>query len=479
MAQHVLLFHMSLYKTNIKSGQCDRAQTNEAALMDLVRKKERPDKIVALCSDSVRNVPTVSVDGRPSLTTLAYFRQMVLTRVDIPPESLISVPVPDSMDSDAQSAAIAKLLEVIHPGDTLSIDLSGGPRDTAMLLVTAARCLRDLRRVETTRVIYSELLPSGSPKIHDSTQLYDLFDFVTAMDEFFSTGTARKLKTYLYSETLSSPLHGLLAAINQFSDDLSLCRSQAFASDLAAISSALKNVSPTTHTLNDLFFALLTERFNTEFRTLLSDSKNNLPSLVHWCTDHGMYQQALTLLCEQMPAYVCRHLFLQPTQSGLNYLESQIDKNKGKPWVYPLFHFHFCRFYTMSSGRKGGVASLQCGKNADGSLIYRVATESEVAIYLQFMQETGQLIFDAEHQHILERLICSYQGVILYRNQINHASEQDPYASQGSEAAPLNVDAIKNFLSDTSALLDSIRPLKPSVPVGVKRLPVTQKILPR
>lgn len=192
-----------------------------------------------------------------------------------------------------------------------------------------------------------------------------------------------------------------------------------------------------------------------------------------------MYQQALTLLCKQMPAYVCRHLFLQPTQSDLNYLESQIDKNKGKPWVYPLFHFHFCRFHTMSSGRKDSVVSLQRGRNADGSSIYRVATESEVASYLQVMQETGRLIFDAEHQHTLERLICSYQRVNLLRNQINHASEQDPYASQGSEAAPLNVDHIRVFLSDTSELLDSLRSLKPSVPAGIKRLPVELKILPR
>lgn len=90
-------------------------------------------------------------------TTLEYFRD-ALRRVGIPEERLVVIEVPDSMDDEKkQFQAISQLLEKINEGDTLSIDLSGGMRDTAMLLVTAARCMRDLRKVETRRVIYAEL----------------------------------------------------------------------------------------------------------------------------------------------------------------------------------------------------------------------------------------------------------------------------------------------------------------------------------
>ena len=140
-----------------------------------------------------------------------------------------------------------------------------------MLLVTAARCMRDLRSVETRRVIYSELLPDGTSRIHDSSQLYSLFDLITAMDEFFSTGTAQKLKGYLWSEGESDPaLHTLLARINQFSDDLALCRVQALNEDLSQIAQALQAPPKESKNLTSLFFHLLNDRFRTEFEGLLA-----------------------------------------------------------------------------------------------------------------------------------------------------------------------------------------------------------------
>ncbi len=109
----------------------------------------------------------------------------------IPAERLVVIEVPDSMDEETQFQAISQLLEKIETEDTLFVDLSGGLRDVAMLLVIAARCMRDLRKVQTRRVIYAELR-GGESIVRDRTQLYGLFDFVTAMDQFFSTGTAQK-----------------------------------------------------------------------------------------------------------------------------------------------------------------------------------------------------------------------------------------------------------------------------------------------
>lgn len=143
-----------------------------------------------------------------------------------------------------------------------------------MLLVTAARCMRDLRSVETRRVIYSELLPDGTSRIHDSSQLYSLFDLITAMDEFFSAGTAQKLKGYLWSEGESDPaLHTLLARINQFSEDLALCRVQALNEDLSQIAQALQAPPKESKNLTSLFFHLLNDRFRTEFEGLLASPK--------------------------------------------------------------------------------------------------------------------------------------------------------------------------------------------------------------
>lgn len=72
-------------------------------------------------------------DGK-TCTTVEYFRDVFLPSAGIPAERLVVIPVPDSMDDKAQFRAISLLLGKIEAEDTLSIDLSGGMRDTAMLL---------------------------------------------------------------------------------------------------------------------------------------------------------------------------------------------------------------------------------------------------------------------------------------------------------------------------------------------------------
>ena len=178
MERNVLLLYMSPFGRNPNI----HTQTNEAAVQELRKHKEGPDYILALCSELVCTKPTVHLPDGKTCTTVEYFRDVFLPSVDIPAERLVVIPVPDSMDDQAQFRAISLLLGKIEAEDTLSIDLSGGMRDTAMLLVTAARCMRDLRGVETRRVIYSELCPDGTSRIHDSSMLYNLFDLITAMD---------------------------------------------------------------------------------------------------------------------------------------------------------------------------------------------------------------------------------------------------------------------------------------------------------
>ena len=477
MGRNVLLLYMSPFYFPANNSNI-RTQTNEAAVLELKKHKEGPDCILALCSERVRNSKTVTLPGSTACTTLEYFRDVFLPSVQISAKQLVCIHVPDSMDDKAQFFAISQLLGQIKPEDTLSIDLSGGLRDTAMLLVTAARCIRDLRSVDTRRVIYAELLQSGKAKIHDSSELYNLFDLITAMDEFFSTGTAHKLKSYLWSEGENDPaLHTLLACINQFSDDQALCRVQALGEDLKQIERALQAAPRESRTLTGLFFCLLKDRFRTEFDSLLHPAKNNLPALVHWCTAHGMYQQALTLLCEEMPAYVCSHLFVQPTEKGWAYMASQ-KQNNGKSWVYPLFHFHFCRL-TLLQCEYPYTADLRLTKSradADGNMLFGVANEKEMHDYLDIVLASNQLVIDPGVRYQVENAGLLYQRVMQYRNQINHASDNF-FGLQSERILPLNADYIQKILQDIVDYLMNLAPMKPKVPAGIEAIPVT-KVFP-
>lgn len=469
MGRNVLLLYMSIFNKNPKIQT--QTQTNEGAVRYLIEEGETPDCILALCSERVRKEAKEMPDGS-TRTTLEYFRDSFLPKVHIPAERLVVIEVPDSMDEETQFQAISQLLEKIEKEDTLFVDLSGGMRDVAMLLVIAARCMRDLRDVKTRRVIYAELR-GGEPVVRDRTQLYGLFDFITAMDQFFSTGTAQKLEDYLLSEGEKDPvLHTLLTRINQFSEDLALCRVRKLSDDLNQIDQALKETPEKSQNLTDLFFRMLKDRFSTEFAELLSSGEKALPALVSWCADHGMYQQALTLLCEQMPEYVCQHLFVQPTPKGWDYLAAQMQ-NRGKPWVYPLFHFHFCRL-TLLQKEYPYTTDLRLTlsrDDAEGNMLFGVANDAEMHDYLDMVLASDQLVIDPAIRPQLEQAALLYQRVMQYRNQINHASAND-LGLQSERVLPLDTEHIKETLQKITAYLHEIRPLKRNVPQGIEAIPV-------
>ena len=462
--RNILLFFMSKYKPTIQNGCYSRAQTNEAVLRKLQGNKDtRPDMILALCSESVRNKADVNdLHGGANLTTQEYFTQIALPKVNFPLQNFVSIPVPDTMNESAQAAAIHDIVQNVQPGDTLYIDLSGGMRDTAMLFVAVARYLRDIRDVKA-HVLYSELQGDDAPLIRDSDKLYDLFDLISATDAFSTTGRAKRLIGYLRSSSIKSekPTR-LLAAIETFSEDLLLCKASHLTDDIAemkkALSKLLDDPGVTRNRLDTLLYDLLNEEFKKEFRSLEKKKGRELPTLARWCLDHDMFQQAFTLLSEQMPEFVCRHIFVRPTQAGLAFLKKQ-PQNKGKNWSYPLFHFHFCRAALMKREIEGDnkspilyTADLRLNRNApdsDETSFFRIAEEKELDEYLDRSVREGLLLFDKDQRDNLMNAILCYQKVQQFRNQINHASDT-------AGLLPLTIQNVRDVLQETCSTLEAI-----------------------
>ncbi len=189
MGKNIALLYMSAYFAQPapegSKNRFLRTQTNEAAVSALWKDPaSRPDKIVALCSDTVRTKPTVpAADGSGNkVPTLEYFRDEFLKQLGVQPEQLVAVSVPDSMEEADQTRAISAVLEQVAENDNLYIDLSGGMRDTATLLLIVARYLKDIRMVQTKKVLYSEL-KGNSSVVRDSTGLYNLMDLITAVEQ--------------------------------------------------------------------------------------------------------------------------------------------------------------------------------------------------------------------------------------------------------------------------------------------------------
>lgn len=428
MGKNIALLYMSAYFAQPapegSKNRFLRTQTNEAAVSALWKDPaSRPDKIVALCSDTVRTKPTVpAADGSGNkVPTLEYFRDEFLKQLGVQPEQLVAVSVPDSMEEADQTRAISAVLEQVAENDNLYIDLSGGMRDTATLLLIVARYLKDIRMVQTKKVLYSEL-KGNSSVVRDSTGLYNLMDLITAVDAFFSTGTTEKLKAYMKQTGETDPdILNLLDRIDHFADDLALCRVQMLKADLKAIARQIKQRPASRETLGSLLYELMNDRFEAEFQNLMGSRSDSLPALVQWCAHHRMYQQGLTLLSEEMPTYLCGHLFLQPTE-------------------------------------------------ANGNALFRVATLTEAQEYLTAAVEQGELLLDLTRKDTVAQGIVYYQSVQQYRNQINHATDSAVKFQKDTGLLPLSTSAIEQTLGDVAFYLFKLKECKTTAPAGIELL---------
>lgn len=416
MGKNIALLYMSAYFAQPapegSKNRFLRTQTNEAAVSALWKDPaSRPDKIVALCSDTVRTKPTVpAADGSGNkVPTLEYFRDEFLKQLGVQPEQLVAVSVPDSMEEADQTRAISAVLEQVAENDNLYIDLSGGMRDTATLLLIVARYLKDIRMVQTKKVLYSEL-KGNSSVVRDSTGLYNLMDLITAVDAFFSTGTTEKLKAYMKQTGETDPdILNLLDRIDHFADDLALCRVQMLKADLKAIARQIKQRPASRETLSSLLYELMNDRFEAEFQNLMGSRSDSLPALVQWCAHHRMYQQGLTLLSE--------------------------DKTE-----------------------------------ANGNALFRVATLTEAQEYLTAAVEQGELLLDLTRKDTVAQGIVYYQSVQQYRNQINHATDSAVKFQKDTGLLPLSTSAIEQTLGDVAFYLFKLKECKATAPVGIELL---------
>lgn len=416
MGKNIALLYMSAYFAQPapegSKNRFLRTQTNEAAVSALWKDPaSRPDKIVALCSDTVRTKPTVpAADGSGNkVPTLEYFRDEFLKQLGVQPEQLVAVSVPDSMEEADQTRAISAVLEQVAENDNLYIDLSGGMRDTATLLLIVARYLKDIRMVQTKKVLYSEL-KGNSSVVRDSTGLYNLMDLITAVDAFFSTGTTEKLKAYMKQTGETDPdILNLLDRIDHFADDLALCRVQMLKADLKAIARQIKQRPASRETLSSLLYELMNDRFEAEFQNLMGSRSDSLPALVQWCAHHRMYQQGLTLLSK--------------------------DKTE-----------------------------------ANGNALFRVATLTEAQEYLTAAVEQGELLLDLTRKDTVAQGIVYYQSVQQYRNQINHATDSAVKFQKDTGLLPLSTSAIEQTLGDVAFYLFKLKECKATAPVGIELL---------
>ena len=179
------------------------------------------------------------------------------------------------------------------------IDYTGGLRDISFLMTVIIRYL-EYHDIFCKEIVYSNWYDQ---KIYSIFFIYDMFQLLSGVHHFVSTGNAELLEA-CYQKEKDEDTKELLSQIVQFSHIMSLCDVEKVDQIMVNLQKGLDQYEEKKE--KESFFAEIFSDMISLIRKKLNikkDQKYTYPHLIQWCLDNHMVQQALTLYVEKMPQY--------------------------------------------------------------------------------------------------------------------------------------------------------------------------------
>lgn len=335
--------------------------TNEAPVKYVIdylheQREGKLDRIVAICSDEVKNeieLKTSSTEKvkdselpknqedrvyfvekvkklygteKSKITTIGYYEKVVnefaghyeeyredgkSTNIEIK-----DVSIPDMTQADQIASSVIEAANYVTEFEDedihLYIDFNGGQRYIAFMLVSIAEFMK-VRNVKLEQVVSMNLnngriRKEGATHIQNLTSVFDNIDMVTSINEYINYGRIRGLKEY-FGKSGDTRIDGLINEMEEFANNLQLCRTNAIIENAAILSRKFKafvcetkaiGKSQEGNTYTQLFRYVI-EDIQREFQPLLN---KDIAEIIGWCVEKQYIQQALTFCSECLPQYL-------------------------------------------------------------------------------------------------------------------------------------------------------------------------------
>ena len=220
----------------------------------------------------------------------------------------------------------------------LHADCTGGPRHAIMMLINIIRLLQ-YNDVEIGSLFYSNWISSKrAGKIEQINDVYRFYNLIAGAEEFVNFGSVKDLQGYFQNRNISAELDDLLLAMGEFADEVKLCRRWRFVDAIDHLKRAIEtfegkweNVEHRLDTviesnddvrLNDMLMFQLLPQIHKDYSDLLRE--HDSLSLIKWCLNQGLLQQALTLYTESIPDYLFDHFMaMTEDKDRREFLEKQ------------------------------------------------------------------------------------------------------------------------------------------------------------
>lgn len=258
-------------------------QTNEAPVKYLINKYDDIDEIICIITKAAYEE--------------AWGRFSSSIQIEKPGIKIKQIgPIDENgekRDPDFETEVIPKVMESVNINeDEIILETTGGFRNAIMNLLLLSRAL-SYAGAKTVDATYSDI---GSQKITSDIHLIEIFDLIAGMQDLTSYGNVGVLRNY-YKNSNDEKILSMLNATDDLLQVITLCKTSKIKEKMDNFNKALKDAENST----DPVFNKLLPAFRNTFG---KDRKLNLKSLIKWCTESNMIQQAVTIYTERIPEYI-------------------------------------------------------------------------------------------------------------------------------------------------------------------------------
>jgi hypothetical protein len=210
--------------------------------------------------------------------------------------------------------ACNRAVESIPLGASVYLDVTGGFRDSAMLLTSVMQMIKG-RDLSLEGVFYVNFFSGSSPEnpcqILDRTGAYSAFDLVSGLNELLKTGSVATLKEYFFSKNLHPLEQAILDRLAEVSQEIRLCRIGQSLVALSHLREALAEYETAEFKQNKLF-AHVVEKGRQKYALLMDKEDATFADFVEWSVKNKDYSQALSYYYEKIPAYFVETRLIYP-----------------------------------------------------------------------------------------------------------------------------------------------------------------------
>lgn len=285
----ILLYLSQLSKTARKQNyECpdgepiEGLQSNEAPVKYLLRKYNDISEIVCIVTKEARQTATDAI-----ASAWDYFCKQI--NQTAPQVKITEIPYNEETSTEE---LLEDILNCFNEDDEMFLEITGGLRDTIIHLLLISRILT-YSEIPIVAAVYSNF---SKKKIEQLSQTIQLFDLVEGMQELKSFGSVNSIRSYYNRvEKKDKKIENMLNAVDDLAETISLCRTKKLDEKMDAFRLALGEAENSNDVLFRHMLAAFKKKFGREWNVL---------SVLKWCVESGMVQQALTIYTERIPTYI-------------------------------------------------------------------------------------------------------------------------------------------------------------------------------